>query len=1258
MASSGPSFSVRKTRGKRIALRELGVDGVLAGEEAEHGLVEKVPEGEDVLGGRQGHGAPVPTRVNKNAGPPLFFGAHRARPRNNPSSTMPPPPLTALTEALATQRRVRTLGLSGSARAYVLASVARSLGRPLICVTPDDDSAEQLVRDLAFFLGGEGTLLEPRVLQLPGNEVLPYDELRPDAVLVAQRLATLHHLHRGTRFPALVLSWRALHQKVLPPAVVAELSARIKVGDEVDRDALARKLVEMGYRTSPLVEDLGTFSVRGDIIDVFSPLYPRPVRIELFGDTVESIRAFDPETQRTVTTLKEVILPPARELILNSTTRPRAEAATRAAAERINLPSIRLRELLDPIREGTPNFGLEALLPGFFEGGLCSLLDYLRAWSKDAIVYLEDPVGLNRAAAELEEEVEKVYAEAEARQDLTLPPLEHFVPQAVLERALSDFTVLEGGGLSLTQSAELPISFTFGATRDLRQAIVSHHSSDGALTPLLERLERWRELKMATVIACGSAGQMDRVKRLLADRDIAVRVETEPLGDATQLFDPRIAVHLFSGDVSHGFVDTLGGLAVLSDEEIFGTRARRRPRARKDGSPFAAGFRELKEGDLIVHTDFGIGRYRGLTMMEVRGIPGDFLVLEYLGKDRVYLPVSRMRLIQKFSGGDPEKVALDKLGGTSWEKTKKRVKEHLLKMAAELLQLYAARRAHPGHGFTAPDRYFRQFEADFEFEETPDQAKAIEDVLRDMQKPEPMDRLVCGDVGYGKTEVAMRAAFKAALDHKQVAILVPTTVLAQQHFHTFERRFKDYPVTVDVVSGMRKANDVRDILKRAREGRVDIVIGTHKLLGGEVAFKDLGLLVVDEEQRFGVKHKEQIKRLKTQVDVLTLTATPIPRTLHMSMSGMRDMSIIATPPQDRRAIRTFVVKFDPEVIREAVTREVARGGQVFFVHNRVQSIHSMEKFLRELLPGVTFGVGHGQMGDGQLERVMTDFVEKKFQVLLCTSIIESGIDIASANTMIVNRADAFGLAQLYQLRGRVGRSRERAYAYLMVPKRTAVTRDAQRRLEVLQQFTELGAGFSIASHDMEIRGAGNLLGPDQSGSIAAIGFDLYTQLLEEAVAEMRGEPVQTQVEPEVTLPLAALIPEEYVPDVHQRLVLYKRFSQAQTPDDLQDLRAELVDRFGELPDEVDHLCETMLLKIDMRDLRLRGLDAGPGRLVVTLGADAALDGRKLARLVERSAGVYRLTPDMKLVAKMAPVSDDLIAESKKVLRDLAGCAAG
>ena len=608
------------------------------------------------------------------------------------------------------------------------------------------------------------------------------------------------------------------------------------------------------------------------------------------------------------------------------------------------------------------------------------------------------------------------------------------------------------------------------------------------------------------------------------------------------LWNPSTHAHLVLGDVSAGFLDEGERIAVYSDEDVFGPRAqpRKAPKRPKTFGDDAADFRDLKESDLVVHVEHGIARYDGLTRLDVRGFAADFILLQFAGKDRLYMPVGRLRQIQKYVGGDPSKTKLDSLKSQTFQKRKAKVKEELLKMAAELLDIYAARAAHPGYAFTPPDAMYRQFEADFEFEETPDQAKAIEDVLVDMQQPKPMDRLVCGDVGYGKTEVALRAAFKAVEDKKQVAVLVPTTVLAAQHYRTFSARFGDYPVTVEVISRFQGPKETKDILTRAREGKVDVLIGTHRLLSQDVSFKELGLVVVDEEQRFGVKHKEQLKKLRKLVDVLTLTATPIPRTLHMAMMGVRDLSIIGTPPVDRRAIRTFVSKFDGPTIKEAIERELARGGQVFFLHNRVQSIAGVYEYLHKLVPQAKMAVAHGQLAEGKLEKVMTDFIDRKHDVLLCTAIIESGLDIPSANTILVDRADHFGLSQLYQIRGRVGRSRERAFCYLLVPARRKITRDAQKRLQVLQQFTELGAGFQIASHDLEIRGAGNLLGPDQSGTIAAVGFDLYAQLMDEAVAELKGEKPREEFEPDVELPVPALIPEEYVPDVQQRLFFYKQ----------------------------------------------------------------------------------------------------------------------
>lgn len=1156
---------------------------------------------------------------------------------------------------------VRTTGLTGATRAWVLSRLAKASRAPLLCVTADDDAADALASDLAFFLGGDGTKASPTVLRLPADEVLPWDELLADSAIVTERLCALYHLAAGTRFPALVVSARALHRKVVPPAVMRTLSRLVKLGDDVGRDALALALAGMGFRNAPLVEDPGTFSLRGDILDVWAPLQDEPARLEFFGDTIESMRRFDPETQRTSEKLTQLPIFPARELFLSEETKSTAITAIRDLAEHQRVPSSRVRERVEQVRDGMASAGLEALLPGFFAGGLSSLFDYLPSWSPAPLLWLDEPASQAQVLDDLFVDVDRSFEDAVRRQELTMPPSAHFLSREDVQARLSSFRVVVGGGLSLDHRADErpPLGFHFGATKELREAIRSHHGEEGALTPLIERLERWRDDKVLTAIACGSKGQAERLERLLKERGVKVKTHQAALDALEDAFDPRRLAHLFVGQVSAGFVDVPGRLVVLSDDDIFGARARRRVRRRRaDAAGFVASFQDLKEGDLCVHAEFGVCRYRGLTTMQVAGVNADFLALEFAAKDKVYLPVSRMRLLSKFTGGDPSKVALDRLGTNSWEKKKQLVREQLLQMAADLLRLYAERRAHPGYAFSEPDRYYRQFEADFEFETTVDQQKAIDDVLGDMAKPLPMDRLVCGDVGYGKTEVAMRAAFKAVLDRKQVAMLVPTTLLAHQHFNSFKRRFDGYPVTVEVVSGLRKQSEVRDVMRRAQEGRLDVLVGTHKLLSGDIAFRDLGLVIVDEEQKFGVKQKEFLRKLKSTVDTLTLTATPIPRTLNMAMSGMRDMSLITTPPADRRAIRTFVNRFDPQLLKDAITRELQRGGQVFVVHNRISSLPSMEKLLNELVPHAVVSTAHGQMAEGELERVMLDFVEKRAQILLSTSIIESGLDIPSANTIIVNRADQFGLGQLYQMRGRVGRSKERAYAYLLVPQGRGVGKDAMRRLEVLQAFTELGAGFSIAAHDLEIRGAGNLLGKEQSGSIEAVGFDLYSQMLEEAVAEVQGEPLRTVVEPEVNLPVPAYLPDFYVPDVHQRLVLYKRFSQAPHPDDLNDLRAELVDRFGDCPEEVDTLHELMMLKIDLRALQLRSLDGGPGRIVVTLGADALLDGHKVATLVQRSKGVYRLTPELKLVAKLdaALKGKDFIPAARKVVRDLVSCA--
>ncbi|ABS28656.1 transcription-repair coupling factor [Anaeromyxobacter sp. Fw109-5] len=1155
-------------------------------------------------------------------------------PRPAAEEAAPTAPRARVSRALETDRRADVVGLLGAARGLLardLLAPGPARARSLLAVAPDEDDAEALARDLAFFLGPDA------VLRLPADAVLPYDDLSPDRGVEMERLSALARLHLAPDgAKAIVVSARALARRMVPRRVFEAGADLLGKGVSVEREALAAKLVLLGFTRTPLVEDPGTFAVRGGIVDLWSPADPAPVRLEFFGDEIESCRAFDPQSQRSEGEVAEVLLCPAREALFSEEGKEAAKAAVRDAAERVNRPTSRVREVLDAIDAGTPFFGLEALLPGFHPGGLGTLFDYL---PPGTAAYVDDASGVEEALLELDAELAREHEAAVRREELALPPAAHFLPAAEALARLAERPVVRRHGVWLG-TAE-PIRFSLGDTHALRGEIEAAHGDEGALAPLTRRLDDWRRRGVAAVVACGSASTVDRLRRLLEDRRQAVRVHPGQPGDARAIYDPAIHAHVFTGEISAGFVDGEGGLAVVADEEIFGRRVRKKARRTKEENAFAAAFRDLNEGDLVVHVEHGIARYLGLTKMQIRGVEGDFLVLAYDGADRLYLPVAKLRQVQKFTGAAPESVRLDRLGGQSFALRKARVKEQLLKMAAELLDIYAARAAHPGHAFGEPDEIFREFEAEFPWEETPDQAKAIADVLRDMRKQRggpaaaaPMDRLVCGDVGYGKTEVAMRAAMLAVLSRKQVAVLVPTTVLASQHERTFRERFKGYPVRIEAISRMKSAEEVKQVLKDVAAGKVDVVVGTHRLLAADVSFKELGLVVVDEEQRFGVAHKERLKKLRRLVDVLTLTATPIPRTLHMSLAGVRDLSIIATPPEDRRAIRTFVMKFDPQVVRESIETELKRGGQVYFVHNRVRSIAAMQKFLADIVPSARVGVAHGQMAEGKLEEVMSRFVRKELDVLLATSIIESGLDIPSANTIIVNRADHFGLAQLYQIRGRVGRSRERAYAYLLVPARRPVTKDAQKRLEVLQRFSELGAGFKIASHDLEIRGAGNLLGKDQSGQIEAVGFELYSELLDEAVRELKGEPPREDIDPDVQLPVPAFIPDPYMPDVHQRLYFYKRLAQATTDEELDEVRAEIVDRCGDPPEELDALCDVMAVKVRLRALRIRALEAGPGRLVLTLGEGAALDPFLLAKHVTASSGALRLTPDMKLVAAL------------------------
>lgn len=1181
--------------------------------------------------------------------------------------------ISGLASALATQpggevgaRRHRLLGYYGSVRSYVLARLLRETScGPVVVVTHSEEEAEQVMSGLRFFLGADpqndGEFTAPHgVYHYPAEEALPYEGVAYSTVASQARAGILYRLTQSDSDVRLVVtSAAALVRQTVPRKVLLRSSELIVVGEEIDRERLLATLVAGGYVSVPLCEDAGTFSVRGGTIDVFPPLMDKPVRIELFGDTVESLRCFDPQTQRATRALEALSVSPVREVILDAATVERARESLAALAETIDFPTRKLRVIREEIENRINFFGIEAYLPALYEDHE-SLVDYLQA--RRAAWLWDRPHLCTDAVTAQKEHAQSEYEHALAAHKLHFAPELHLQP---LEKALALGAAHVEASVSAQAESELAILAE--ESTELYSRLAASRAAPNAadhLRPLYEHLKSQRRAGYTTLIVASSLAQAERLRDLMQEAKVDVRVDkqTFSLNRLERLADSGAAAVVVLGELVRGFRLVGEKLELISEADVFGEPAKLRRKKFTAGGDFISDLKELKEGDALVHIDHGIGRYRGLVRLSVRGVEEDYLHLEYLGGDKLYLPVYRINLVQRYAA-DASAIKLDKLGGTAWETKKQRVKDAILAMAHDLLELYAKRQLVKAQKHAAPGPDFIEFEAAFPFDETPDQAKAIEAVVADMQREQPMDRLVCGDVGYGKTEVAIRAACFAVLNKQQVAVLVPTTVLAQQHFATFKERFSSLPINVEVLSRFRDAKQQKETIARVASGGVDVIIGTHRLLSDDVRFKQLGLVIIDEEQRFGVRHKERLRKLRTESHVLTLSATPIPRTLNMAFVGIRDLSLITTPPADRLSVRTSVTKFDDEVIRESIMREISRGGQVYFVHNRVQSIHSMADYLKRIVPEAHIVVGHGQMTAEKLEEVMVSFVEKKFNVLLCTTIIESGIDIPTANTMIVNRADAFGLAQLYQLRGRIGRGKERAYAVLLVPQSERITKDAQKRLEALQRFSELGSGFKVASHDLEIRGAGNLLGPDQSGQIAAVGFELYSELVAQAVAELKGSMRMQAREPEMRLPIVALIPEKYVPDTSLRLNYYKRMAQAETDAAVHDVLEELNEFYGPAPEAVEHLTQLMLLKRRLQQIGALTLDGamipqGGARISLSFDQNAPIDRMRLVQLVESKQNDARLTPEGKLVftfsSKQVSQPLDLLSGSKALLQQLVG----
>ncbi|MFA0924683.1 transcription-repair coupling factor [Xanthomonas fragariae] len=1152
-----------------------------------------------------------------------------------PSPTFPSPPLPK-----SGQLRVYWRAPSSpTALAWSIARTAEAHAGPLLVIARDNHSAHQIEVDLHALLSGQSAL---PVVPFPDWETLPYDQFSPHPEIISQRLAALHRLPSLSR-GVVIVPVQTLMQQLAPLSYIVGGSFDLKVGQRLDLDAEKRRLESAGYRNVPQVMDPGDFAVRGGLLDVFPMGADTPLRIELLDDDIDSIRAFDPESQRSLDKVDAVKMLPGREVPMDDVSVERVLACLR---ERFDVDT-RRSALYQDLKSGIAPSGIEYYLPMFF-AKTATLFDYL-----DKRVLPLIATGVSNAADAFWTQAQHRYEQR--RHDVErplLPPDELYQSPDALRERLNKLVRIE---VWASDHARIDQAAALGDQPLPPLPVAAKDAPAGqALASFL------RNYPGRVLVAADSAGRREALMEVLA----AAQLKPEVVADVPAfLAAGKLRFGITVAPLEDGFALDNPQIAVLTERQLFPERANQPRRTRRVGREPEAIIRdlgELSEGAPIVHEDHGVGRYRGLIVLDAGGMPGEFLEIEYAKGDRLYVPVAQLHLISRYSGASAATAPLHSLGGEQWTKAKRKAAEKVRDVAAELLEIQARRCARAGLALQVDRAMYEPFAAGFPFEETTDQLAAIDATLRDLGSSQPMDRVVCGDVGFGKTEVAVRAAFAAASAGKQVAVLVPTTLLAEQHYRNFRDRFADYPMKVEVLSRFKSTKEIKAELEKVASGDIDVIIGTHRLLQPDVKFKDLGLVVVDEEQRFGVRQKEALKAMRANVHLLTLTATPIPRTLNMAMAGLRDLSIIATPPPNRLAVQTFITAWDDTLLREAFQRELSRGGQLYFLHNDVESIVRMQRDLSALVPEARIGIAHGQMPERELERVMLDFQKQRFNVLLSTTIIESGIDIPNANTIIINRADRFGLAQLHQLRGRVGRSHHRAYAYLVVPDRRSMTSDAAKRLEAIASMDELGAGFTLATHDLEIRGAGELLGEDQSGQMAEVGFSLYTELLERAVRSIRqgklpdldaGDEVRGA---EVELHVASLIPEDYLPDVHTRLTLYKRISSARDTDGLRELQVEMIDRFGLLPDPVKHLFAIAELKLQANALGVRKLDLGEngGRLVFE--AKPSIDPMTIIQMIQKQPKIYTMDGPDKLRIKLPlPEGADRFNAARGLLAALA-----
>lgn len=1059
-------------------------------------------------------------------------------------------------------------GLTSSQVSYLTAALTDGSNNPVLFLAAGSLSAKKKAGDL------KSLLPDREVLIFPDLDPVPFGAIAQSREVMAQRLKTLQAILHSSDI-CVVAPAEALLKKLVPPEAFRAQFIELAVGDRIDLTDIIRRLVDQGYEKVDMVEGPGHFSTRGGILDIYPPTSENPVRIELFDDEIDSIRDFKAETQRSLDKRKQMTIGPAKEvmypferipetipLIEKESTVQKSmllKAGKNDAYKRLNA---RMDEVLEKLRQGIIPEGAETLFPYFYAEG-ATLLDY---FTKSTIVFVEEPVKQKETLQNRIREQADIHTNL-LEQGLILPSqARNNISYEELSKTLSHF-VRVGFSLLPKQTEAKPRNIVNFSAKSM-------HLFKGKTDLLIDEIRTLRENRFTVIVFGSTPARVEKIDELLKDHNIFARVYA---GLPNKLEPGEVIVTL--GVLEAGFELTPVKIAVITDWEIYGQPKRTRTvRVQSQQGTKISHFTDLRPGDFVVHVNHGIGKYMGIKQLDVGGVRKDYLFVQYAGEDKLYVPTDQIGLIQKYLGAEATTPKLYKLGGNEWNRVKQKVKESVKDLANDLIALYASRQKIPGFSFSADTVWQREFEDAFPYEETPDQVKAIEEIKKDMEAPKPMDRLLCGDVGYGKTEVAVRAAFKAVMDNKQVAVLVPTTILAQQHCNTFTERFAGYPIRVEMLSRFKSAKEQKEITERVQKGSIDVIIGTHRLLQKDITFKDLGLVVVDEEQRFGVIHKERLKQLRHSVDVLTLTATPIPRTLHMALIGVRDMSILESPPEDRFPVQTYVLEFNLEIIADAIRREIDRGGQVYLVHNRVMDIDKTAHMIQAVVPEARLVVAHGQMREDQLERRMLDFISGRYDVLVCSTIIETGLDIPNVNTLIVDEAEKMGLSQLHQLRGRVGRSHRLAYAYFTYKKDKSLTEVAEKRLQAIREFTEFGAGFKIALRDLEIRGAGNILGPEQHGHMMAVGFDMYCRLLDEAIHELRGTMPEELPEPTLDINLNAFISDQYISDPGVKIEVYKKIMHVETREDSESIEDELVDRFGDIPEPVHNLISIARIK--------------------------------------------------------------------------------